>query len=127
MDYDTAIAYVFRAGVIVSVSLILIGIIALFIEGSSNGYSLSRVSSPYSDVNSSIFLPERVLNEISIFRPLDLIFLGLMVLIAIPVIGVWIALIHFILQRNKLYILMAIIVIFNLMFAIFILPSILGK
>mgnify|MGYP001770660304 CR=1 FL=1 len=127
MDYDTAIAYVFRAGVIVSVSLILIGVVALFIEGSSNGYSLSRVSSPYSDVNSSIFLPERVINEISSFRPLDLIFLGLMVLIAIPVIGVWIALIHFILQRNKLYILMAIIVIFNLMFAIFILPSILGK
>lgn len=127
MDYDTAIAYVFRAGVFVSVALILVGVIALFVEGNSNGFTLGQVSSPYSDVNSSIFLPGKVVDGVSSFRPLDLIFMGLLVLIAIPVIGVGIALVHFILQRNKLYIAISAVVIFNLMFAIFVLPVILGK
>ena len=127
MDYDTAIAYVFRAGVLVSIALILVGVLALFVEGNSNGFTLSQVSSPYSDVNSSIFLPGKVVDGVSSFRPLDLIFMGLLVLTAIPVIGVGIALVHFILQKNKLYTAISAVVVFNLMFAIFVLPVILGK
>ena len=127
MDYDTVIAYVYRAGVIVSVALILLGAVLLFVRGGSNGFSLAQVSSPESRVNSSLFLPQQVLEGIASFRPLDLIYLGLITLMAIPVIGVGIALVHFVLQRNRLYVVMTLIVLFNLMFAIFALPLLLGK
>ena len=127
MDYDTVIAYVYRAGVLVSVALILLGAVLLFVRGGSNGFSLAQVSSPESRVNSSLFLPQQVVDGIASFRPLDLIYLGLITLMAVPVIGVGIALVHFILQRNSLYIVITLIVLFNLMFAIFALPLLLGK
>ena len=127
MDFNDVIAYALRIGVIISAVLIIIGVALLFARGDSNGYTLNQIARPNSIVNSSLFQPSEVISGVPSLRPLDFIYLGLMVLIATPVVRVILGIVQFALERNKLYVVITAIVLFNLMFAIFILPIILGK
>ncbi|BFH72774.1 DUF1634 domain-containing protein [Sulfurisphaera javensis] len=117
MDLNDVIGYALRIGVIISVILIIIGL--AFLSGNRD---FSELVSPTSRVNTSVINPTKV--PISAFsgNGLDLILLGLMVLIATPVIRVLIGIIQFAKERNILYTIITIIVFFNLMLAIFILP-----
>ena len=117
MDVNDIIGYTLRIGVIVSIILIAIGLSLIYKEPNFND-----LVSPYSRTNTSVINPYAV--PIKAFQGdgLDLILLGLMILMATPVARVLIGIIDFAMKRDKLYTIITIIVFFNLMLAIFILP-----
>ena len=127
MDINDAIGLALRVGVLLSAAIILIGVVLVFTHQGSNGFSLSQIATPNSRVNSSIFQPSEVIEGLSKLNGLDYVYLGLMVLIATPIIRVVLGIVQFVKERNKLYTIITVIVLFNLMFAIFILPVILSK
>ncbi|MCI2414130.1 MAG: DUF1634 domain-containing protein [Candidatus Aramenus sp.] len=127
MDFNDLIGNALRIGVIISSAFIILGSVLLFVMGHSNSYTLSQISSPESVVNTSEFPPTQVIKGVEDLQPLDVIFLGLMILIATPVIRVALGIAQFASERNKLYTVITAIVFFNLMFAIFILPLLIGK
>ena len=127
MDFNDVIAYALRTGVIISAIFIITGIVLLFAFHGSSGFTINQIASPHSPVNSSIYVPYRVFSGLSKLNPLDFVYMGLMILIATPVLRVLLGIIQFAKEGNKLYTIITIIVFFNLMFAIFILPIILGK
>ncbi|MFP3399865.1 DUF1634 domain-containing protein, partial [Acidianus sp.] len=55
---------------------------------------------------------------------LSFIYLGLIILVSVPILRTALALAYFAYEKNKLYIILAIIVLFNLVFAILFLPII---
>lgn len=117
MDLNDVIGYALRIGVIISVILILLGFIFL-----SNDKDFSELISTTSRVNTSVIIPSEVPGRAISSDGLDLILLGLMVLIATPIVRVIIGIVQFIKERNLIYTIITIIVFFNLMLAIFILP-----
>ncbi|MEW9492458.1 MAG: DUF1634 domain-containing protein [Candidatus Aramenus sulfurataquae] len=127
MDFEDLIGNTLRIGVIISSAFIILGSVLLFVVGHSNGYTLSQISSPKTVVNTSEFPPIQVAKGVEELQPIDLIFLGLMLLIAIQVVRVVLGIAQFASERNKLYTIITVIVFFNLMFAIFILPLLIGK
>jgi uncharacterized membrane protein len=127
MDINDAIGLALRVGVLLSAAIILIGVVLVFAHQGSNGFSLSQIAAPNSRVNSSVFQPSEVIEGLSKLNGLDYVYLGLMVLIATPIIRVVLGIAQFAKERNKLYTVITVIVLFNLMFAIFILPVILSK
>ena len=127
MDINYAIGLALRVGVLLSAAIILIGVVLVFAHQGSNGFSLSQIAAPNSRVNSSVFQPSEVIGGLSKLNGLDYVYLGLMVLIATPIIRVVLGIAQFAKERNKLYTVITVIVLFNLMFAIFILPVILSK
>ena len=127
MDINDAISLALRVGVLLSAAIILIGVVLVFVHQGSNGFSLSQIATPNSRVNSSIFQPPEVIEGLSKLNGLDYVYLGLMVLIATPIIRVVLGIAQFVKERNKLYTIITVIVLFNLMFAIFVLPLILSK
>lgn len=127
MDIDDVIGYTLRIGVIISAILIIIGITLTVIHGSSDGYSISEWVNPKSPLNSSVFAPTYVLKNLSVDDGMDFVWLGLMVLIATPVLRVMLGIAQFVKERNYLYVFIISVVLFNLLFAIFLLPIILGR
>mgnify|MGYP001772646909 CR=1 FL=1 len=117
MDINDVIGYTLRIGVIISIILIIIGLLLIYREP-----NFSDLVSPHSRTNTSVIdadtVPVRALHG----DGLDLILLGLMVLTATPVARVLIGIIDFAKQKDWLYTIITIIVFFNLMLAIFILP-----
>lgn len=127
VDFDEVIGNVLRIGVIISAMFILIGLIELFLEGGGQGYSLSEISSVHSIVNSSSVYIFSIPTDVARGDGLATIYLGLIALIATPVIRVGISVINFALEKDLLYTIITIIVLTNLLIAIFILPYIILK
>ncbi|MGC9105550.1 MAG: DUF1634 domain-containing protein [Thermoprotei archaeon] len=127
MQFEDAVSRILRAGVIVSAGLMIVGLTTLFITGGSGKYPVSSLASPESSVNSSAYSPTRVVSDVLSGRPVDFVYLGLMTLIATPVLVVVVTFAEFVRQRNWTYAIITGIVLFNLMFAIFVLPLLLGK
>lgn len=124
-DLDSVTGIVMRVGVILSIVLVAIGVIITVIEHGSDGYTLNELFSRVSTVNSSTASLPFILNGFSRLSGLSFIYIGLMVLISIPVIRTTLALIYFLYDKNRLYIVLSAIVLFNLLLAILILPRIL--
>ncbi|BCU67297.1 membrane protein [Sulfolobales archaeon HS-7] len=122
LDFDTVIGNILRIGVIISGVLLAIGAAEIFIHGGAQGYSLSQIASVHSIVNTSTASVYKIPPLILKGDGLALIYLGLIVLIATPVIRVLASVINFGLERDKLYTIITAIVLFNLLFAIFLLP-----
>ncbi|NON62259.1 DUF1634 domain-containing protein [Acidianus sp. RZ1] len=122
MDINDVIGLSLRIGVIVSVILIATGSLLTFVEHGSNGYSVSELLSRTSVVNSSTASFNFIVKSVSQFTGLGLIYLGLVVLIATPVIRVMLSVLYFALDKNLLYTIVTAIVLFNLLIAIFVIP-----
>ncbi len=125
MDFNDAIAYALRAGVIVSAALLFIGFLLLMIKGKAGYYSINEIASTASVVNSSYYSANTLIKGTLSFDPIAIMFLGLVILIATPVIRVVLGIAQFIKEKDWIYTVITLIVFFNLIFAIFILPSIL--
>ncbi|MGC8597578.1 MAG: DUF1634 domain-containing protein [Thermocladium sp.] len=122
MDMDSVIGMTLRIGVIISIILISIGVALIIVRGEGMGYSLSELSSMRSPVNSSVIPVITVINEAPSLDGLSLIVLGLIVLIATPVIRVLLGIASFAMEKDWLYVAITIIVFLDLMIAIFIIP-----
>ncbi|MEL9990444.1 MAG: DUF1634 domain-containing protein [Thermoproteus sp.] len=124
MELEDIIGYTLRIGVIISVALILAGLVLLVIKPPAP-HILSQLAEPRSLINTSSISPLAALAGTSSLNGLDVILLGLMVLIATPVLRVVFGLIQFARERNVIYVVITSIVLFNLFFAIFIIPILL--
>jgi uncharacterized membrane protein len=125
MDFNDVIAYSLRAGVLISAALLFIGFMLLIIEGKAGYYSISQVTSTASLINSSYFNANTFIKGTMSMNPIAIMFLGLVVLIATPVLRVVLGLAQFIREKDYIYSAITAVVLFNLLFAIFILPSLL--
>ncbi|BDC18436.1 DUF1634 domain-containing protein [Acidianus sp. HS-5] len=123
MDLDYVTGMIMRIGVILSIALVALGVIIIVVEGHASNYSESVLFSRTSYVNSSIASINYIVKGFSNISGLSFIYLGLIVLVSIPVLRTALALAYFAHEKNRLYIVLTIIVVFNLLFAILLLPS----
>lgn len=121
MELEDVIGWTLRIGVIISIALILLGL-ALLVVKPSEPHILRLLSSPTSPINSSAIPPLQSLAGVYQFNGIDIILLGLMVLIATPVMRVVMGIVQFARERNYIYVVITTIVLFNLIFSIFIIP-----
>ena len=124
MELEDLIGYTLRIGVLVSVALILAGLVLLVVRPPEPGL-IAQLSNPRSLINTSSISPMQVISGSRELNGMDIILLGLMVLIATPVLRVALGLVQFARERNYIYVAITAIVLFNLFFAIFIIPILL--
>jgi len=124
-DMDYVIGLALRIGVVVSIVLMVIGGTLLIIEGRGLGYSDYSIMSIRSRVNTTVIPPITALRGLSQADGLSFIILGLMVLIATPVLRVALGIASFAMERDWLYVAITIVVFINLMLAIFVIPALL--
>ncbi|MFG1449277.1 MAG: DUF1634 domain-containing protein [Thermoplasmataceae archaeon] len=123
-DIDSITSLILRVGVLSSLSLIIVGVILLFIDGKADGVSISQIASFHSSFNSSYLNPTHIIQGLIAVDPLYFITLGLWVLIFTPITVVFTSMVTFVTSGNRLYIAMSLIVLFNLFFAMLAIPSI---
>ena len=126
MDMDRLISNVLRIGVVLSLILIIIGTLLLFVNNGSSGFPLSEIINVNSKINSSQFSLSDIINGIASFQGINFILLGMIVLVITPIARVVCSIFAFLYERNWLYVLITIIVFIDIMFAIFIVPGLLG-
>jgi uncharacterized membrane protein YfcA/uncharacterized membrane protein len=124
MKFINITSSILKYGVLISIALIIFGLIMLFIHGGSVGLHipLNKILDPSSQVNTSRITILYVLDGTERLGGLSLMLLGLLVLLAIPVIMVLINLVRFALEHDVLYTVLALITLANLMIAMFVLP-----
>jgi len=129
-DDEIIISYFLRAGVIISVSFIVFGVILMFIKNGGDGFTLSQLSSYNFALSHGIdskSLPLGLIPQgLESLDGLYFITVGLWVLIFTPITVVFIGWISFLEDKNYRYVLMATIVLFNLFFAMLVVPRFIG-
>ncbi|WP_337860758.1 DUF1634 domain-containing protein [Ferroplasma sp.] len=125
-DDEIIISYFLKSGVIISVSFLIVGVIILFAKNGGDGYTLSQMSSYHYALSHGIDSKSVSLNQIfsglSALDGLYFITVGLWVLIFTPITVVFIGWLSFFEDKNYLYVGMASIVLFNLFFAMLVVP-----
>jgi len=125
VEFEDVIGWTLRIGVIISAALIIFGIALVLIHNGAGPYTLQQLIYPNSNVNTKTLGFSNFYSGIERLNGIDIILLGLIILIATPVIRVFIGIIQFAREKDYLYTIITIVVFFNLMFAIFIIPHLL--
>lgn len=124
LDFEDTVSIVLRIGVLSSIIFVLAGVALIFITGKADGFTLSELSnltSPSStQLNSSMLHPSAIFNGVMNLDGAYFIALGLWVLVFTPISVVVISLVEFLRLHNYRYVLMSLIVLVNLMVAMFI-------
>jgi uncharacterized membrane protein len=123
MDLETDISKALRAGVAICLAFLLVGTALVFINSGADGYTIDQIVSNASTINSSGFSLVEIVSGLARLDGLSFIFVGLMVLIATPIIRVLMSIFAFAMERNWLYTVITIIVFIDLMVAIFVVPQ----
>ncbi len=121
-DIEKAISYSLITGVIISSGLIILGLAFIFAQGGAGPYGFAQISSFTSAVNSKTFGVNEVFSGLSAFNGISYIYLGIMVLIVTPIMRVILLIFQFLYERNRLYFIISVIVLFNMLFALLLLP-----
>jgi uncharacterized membrane protein len=125
-DDEIIISYFLKAGVLISVSFIIAGVIIIFAKNGGDGYTLSQMSNyNYAlahGIDSKSVSLNKIFSGLSAIDGLYFITLGLWVLIFTPITVVFIGWLSFFEDKNYLYVGMASIVLFNLFFAMLVVP-----
>ncbi len=124
---EKAISYSLITGVIISSSLIILGLAFIFAQGGAGPYAFAQISSFTSTINSKTFGINEVFSGLRTFNGISYIYLGIMVLITTPVIRVVLLIAQFLYERNKLYFIISTLVLFNILFALLVLPRFLSR
>lgn len=121
---NNVVSFILKAAVSLSMACLVVGIVLLFIKNGADGIPLSHFANYQKyNVSSAIFSPVKIPTGIITLDPIGFISLGLWVLIFTPVTVLFSSLIEYIYQKNKLYVLLTFLVLFNLFTAIFIIPA----
>ena len=125
-DDEVIISYFLKAGVLISVSFIVAGVIILFVKNGGDGFTLSQMSNyNYAlahGIDSKSVSLNKIFSGLSAIDGLYFITVGLWVLIFTPITVVFIGWVSFLDDKNYLYVGMASIVLFNLFFAMLVVP-----
>ncbi|EHP70877.1 putative membrane protein [Metallosphaera yellowstonensis MK1] len=124
MEINDVISYSLIIGVVLSILLIVSGVVLLFVHDGAQGLPLKEIASTNSLVNSSTITPYQVVAGVPKLDGLSFIYLGLMVLIATPVVRVALLIGDFIKNKDLLYVILSVVVFINMMIAIFVVPAI---
>ncbi len=122
VDLDIITSYVLRTGVVASLILIISGVVLLFVRNGGMGYSLSYLGHFTQTLGSDQIPFSQLPQGIASFDGVYYITLGLWVLIFTPISVVFIAILDFIKEKNRLYVIMSLIVLFNLFVAMLVIP-----
>jgi uncharacterized membrane protein len=106
-DINRLIYHVLRGGVVVSVAILLFGFVLVALTGSAI---------PYRSIP-----PKSLALPLLRFTPEGYLSLGVLILIFTPVVRVFLSLVSFVKERNRLYVLMTAIVFANLLVSLFLL------
>ncbi|AWR99149.1 DUF1634 domain-containing protein [Metallosphaera hakonensis] len=123
MEIEDVISYALIAGVVISIALIILGVALIFIHGGAQGFTIYQIGNVHSLVNTSTTSPPKVVQGLSKLDGLSFIYLGLIVLISTPVVRVALLIGDFVKNRDLLYTILSLIVLINIMIAIFIVPA----
>ncbi|MFP3265317.1 MAG: DUF1634 domain-containing protein [Acidilobus sp.] len=128
VSFEDIIGWTLRIGVLISAAFIIFGVALIYIHRGAGAYSFRDLVISRSPVNTSI-LPVSYINmrSVSSLNGLAFVLIGLIVLMATPVLRVAIGIAQFAYERNWLYTVITIIVFLNLMLAIFVIPALVIK
>jgi len=124
---EKAISYSLIIGVIISSGLIVLGLAFIFAQGGAGSYGFAQISSFTSTVNSKTFGVSEVFSGLRTFNGISYIYFGIMVLIITPIMRVALLIFQFFYERNKLYFTISVIVLFNILFALLVLPRFVSR
>ena len=113
---EVVIGYTLRIGVITAAVIVLIGGVLYLIQNSSTSpdYHSFHAASKHSDNLSGIIRNIRAFNSFGIIQ------LGLLVLIATPIVRVMLSVVAFALERDLLYVVATLIVLGILLYSFFV-------
>ncbi|MEL9970113.1 MAG: DUF1634 domain-containing protein [Metallosphaera sp.] len=123
MEVEDVISYSLIVGVVVSILLIIIGVVLIFVHDGAQGFTLEQIGNVHSFINTSTTTPEKVVQGVQKLDGLSFVYLGLIVLIATPIIRVILLIGDFLKNRDLLYTILSLIVLINILIAIFIVPD----
>ncbi|MFP3310018.1 MAG: DUF1634 domain-containing protein [Acidilobus sp.] len=128
VSFEDIIGWTLRIGVLISAAFIIFGVALIYIHRGAGAYSFRDLVISRSPVNTSI-LPVSYINmrSVSSLNGLAFVLVGLIVLMATPVLRVAIGIAQFAYERNWLYTVITAIVFLNLMLAIFVIPALVIK
>ncbi|MCL5238958.1 MAG: DUF1634 domain-containing protein [Candidatus Marsarchaeota archaeon] len=126
MKMQDAVGTELRYGSAASVALIILGLALLVANNGGGGYSLQQIASATSRINTAQFPLQDVAASLGNLDGLSFILLGLMVLVATPILRVAISVVAFAKERNALYTLITLIVLLNLLVALLVVPGLVG-
>lgn len=126
MDMDNMISLNLRIGVILCIILVVIGTALIFVNGGGGGFSVSQLMNLSTTANSSQFGILQIINGVENLDGLSIIMLGLIVLMATPIIRVFLSIIYFAMQKNRLYTAITVVVMIDLLIAILVVPGLIG-
>ncbi len=125
MNANKSIGWILRIGAVTSILLILFGMTLLFVNNGGSNYTLTQITSHKSQLSTANISATEVIDGVFSLNGLSYIVLGLIVLIATPVIRVLYSVYFFGQKKDRLYVLITAIVLFDLLIAIFVIPFIL--
>jgi len=128
VSFEDIIGWTLRIGVLISAAFVIFGVALIYIHHGAGAYSFRDLVISRSPVNTSI-LPVSYINmrSVSSLNGLAFVLIGLIVLMATPVLRVAIGIAQFAYERNWLYTVITAIVFLNLMLAIFVIPALVIK
>lgn len=122
-EFEDYIGMVLRAGVATSVIFILTGFLIIALGNQSSSFSGTSELLNFNTKGIGLY---GILNGLGSGSGVYYILLGLIVLVATPVVRVLLSVIWFALEKNPLYTLITLAVLLNLMLAIFVIPYLIG-
>ena len=126
MEFEDLLSLNLRLGVILSSALMLIGLILISSE-SGIGITTSQLINPVAGSGSHGVGIAQTLGGVLQLHGISFIFLGIIVLIATPVLRVLLSIMSFLHRRNWTYVIITSIVFVNLVVAIAVIPGLIAK
>lgn len=128
-DDMMVVSYFLRVGSILSVVLIVTGVVLLFVKNGGDGYTLQQIASySYSMAHGidSKYIPiGGIINGVMKLDGIYFIALGLWTLIFTSISVVIVRLLWFAIDRDRKFVIITLLVLFNLFFAMLVVPSLL--
>ena len=123
MEFETYIGFVLRAGVLLSLLFILIG---FFMISKSTSSASAPGTSALLDFNTHGIGFGQMAAGLQDGSGIYYMLLGIIILFATPVARVLLSVIWFAVERNPLYTAITLVVLINLLLAIFLIPHLVG-
>lgn len=124
MKLELVLSSILKIGTIISIGLIILGMTLLFIRGDSLGYPVDILVDPYTPVNTGILDYSMVYRGLIMLEGLSIILLGLIIMVATPILRIILGILVFIFEKDGVYVLVATITLVLILSAIFIVPRI---
>ncbi len=122
MAFEDKLSMILTIGILTSSALMLIGIAAILIQGGAAGHSIKSLIAANTTVNTRTLTLQDAFSGLS---GITAIYLGIMVLVSLPVLTVAALLTRYIGRKDNLFIAISATVLFDMLVAIFLIPYLL--